>query len=176
MTANSTTNFNGLAMTSVSYPAIRISYRSNTGFDETRFRFDREVPLLDPSVTKDLVRRGASWSEVNDVVNETAGPTGFVTISRIDQGSLFRLSGEALSATLYLIGNPIIARRVAALDVAATLYAPFRVVVYENAAGVYVAYDEPSSVFRSLGSSGIDGIALELSQRIKSSVETSCMY
>ena len=174
MTTDKMKNSNEIAMTSVSYTATRLTYKSSGSFDDTRSRFDLEVPALDPSITKDLVRRGAQWSEVDDVVSETVGPTGFVALSRIDQGSLFSLNGQPVHATLYLVGNPIIARQVAAFDPAATLYAPFRAVVYQNSAGVFVAYDEPSSVFQSLSSTGIDDIAHDLDVRIKTSAERSC--
>ena len=174
MATNEERGSSELAMTSVSYAATRLTYQSPGGFDETRRCFDPEVPFVDSLITKDLVHRGASWSEVDNVVSESVGPTGFVALSRIDQGSLFSLNGQSVYATLYLVGNPIIARRVAAFDPAATLYAPFRVVVYENSAGVHVGYDEPSSVFQSLGSSGINDIALDLDKKIKTSVEESC--
>jgi hypothetical protein len=50
---------------------------------------------------------------------------------------------------------------------------PFRVAVYGDATGVHVAYDKPSSVFASLGSSGIDVIAAELDDKIRTVVEAS---
>ena len=51
------------------------------------------------------------------------------------------LEGEPLEATLYLVGNQILAHQVIGRDRAAALYAPFRVAVYGDATGVHVAYD-----------------------------------
>ena len=72
--------------------------------------------------------------------------------ARLDQGALLRLSGDPVQATLYLVGNPVIARKILAVEPAAGLYAPFRVAVYRDAVGAHVAYDQPSSVFASFAS------------------------
>ena len=81
---------------------------------------------------------------------------------------------EPLDGTLYLVGNPIIARRITAFEPAAVLYAPFRVAVYRDANGAHIAYDQPSSVLRSLGSPDVDAIAVELDQMIRTVVEEAC--
>src|SRR5206468_1571489 len=125
-------------MTTTTYHAVRVTYDSARDFDETRARFDELVPLLDPAVTIDLVVRGASWADVERAVDTRTGPLGLVAIARIDQGALLTLSGHPLDATLYLVGNPLIARRLIELDSAAALYAPFRVVVFRDDAGVHI--------------------------------------
>ena len=107
-------------------------------------------------------------------VDARVGPTGLVALARLDQGALLSLQGELLEATLYLVGNPIVARKVTHHEPAGALYAPFRVAIYRDATGVHIAYDQPSSVFASLGSSGIDSIASELDDKIGSVAEASC--
>ena len=107
-------------------------------------------------------------------MDRTVGPTGFVALARVDQGALLRLSGDPVQATLYLVGNPVIARKILAVEPAAGLYAPFRVAVYRDAVGAHVAYDQPSSVFASFSSHAIDAIARELDEKIRTSAETSC--
>jgi hypothetical protein len=59
-------------------------------------------------------------------------------------------------------------------DPAAALYAPFRVVIFRDATGAHIAYDKPSSVLASLGSSAIDVVAAELDDKIRTVVESSC--
>jgi len=56
--------------------AVRLIYRSTAGFEETRARFDERVPLLEPSVSIELVVGGATWTEVEAAVNRTVGPNG----------------------------------------------------------------------------------------------------
>jgi len=158
-------------MSPTTYHAVRVTYDSARDFDETRARFDELVPLLDPAVTIDLVVRGASWADVERAVDTRTGPLGLVAIARIDQGALLTLSGHPLDATLYLVGNPLIARRLIELDSAAALYAPFRVVVFRDDAGVHIAYDKPSTVLASLGSTSIDQIARDLDDKIAAAAE-----
>jgi uncharacterized protein (DUF302 family) len=161
-------------MTETTYRAVRLTYDSNLDFNETRARFDERVPAFESATSIELVVGGASWSEVQAAVDARVGPTGLVTLSRLDQGALLSLEGEPLEATLYLVGNPIIAREVTRHEPAAALYAPFRVAVYRDTTGVHIAYDKPSSIFASLGSSGIDAIAVELDDKIRTVVESSC--
>jgi uncharacterized protein (DUF302 family) len=154
-------------------PALRVAYDSSLDFDRTRARFDELVPEFGAALSAQLVIDGASWPEVQAAVDARVGPTGLVALARLDQGALFSLSGEPLQATLYLVGNPVLARQVIAFEAAAALYAPFRVAIYRDATGVHVTYDKPSSVFASLGSPGVDAIAVELDEKITIVVEES---
>jgi uncharacterized protein (DUF302 family) len=155
------------------YTAVRVTYDSTMDVAQTRSRFDERVPAFDPAVSAQLVIDGASWPQVTAAVDNRAGSTGLVALARLDQGRLLSLSGEPLEATLYLIGNPVIARDVLGFEAAATLYVPFRVAIYRDATGVHVSYDEPSSVLASLGSPGVDAIAVELDEKIRTVVEES---
>jgi uncharacterized protein (DUF302 family) len=155
------------------YNAVRVTYDSPLDFEQTRARFDQRVPAFDPAVSAQLVIDHASWPEVQAAVDARVGPTGLVALARLDQGALMSLSGEPLEATLYLVGNPVLARQVIGFETAAALYAPFRVAIYRDAAGAHITYDKPTSVFASLGSSGVDAIAVELDEKIKAVVEAS---
>ena len=155
------------------YAATRLTYHSAADFNETRARLDELVPLLESGVTVELVLSGA-WTDVEAAVDRTAGPTGLVALARLDTGALLSLSGRPLDATLYLVGNPVVARKATVIDPAAALYAPFRVAIYQDASGVHLAYDKPSSVFKSLGSPAVDRIAIELDEKIRIAVESAC--
>ncbi len=156
------------------YTATRITYASAHGFAETRARLEERVPLFDQTVALELVLSGATWAAVEAAVNDRVGPDGLVALARLDQGALVSLSGRPLEATLYLVGNPLVARDVTHLAPAAALYAPFRVAVFSDAAGVHLAYDRPSSVFASLGSEGINKIAVELDDKIEKVAQAVC--
>jgi uncharacterized protein (DUF302 family) len=154
---------------------LRITYSSSHDFETTRARLDEQIPLLDPLVSLDLVRRDASWAEVESTVAMYLGPTGFVALARLDQGVLLSLNGEPLGATRYLVGNPILARRVLSADPAAALFAPFGVAVFaDHVGGAHVSYDHPSSLFASLGSKEIDEIGRELDDKICQAVVSAC--
>ena len=97
-------------MTTVSYQATRLIHDSAVDFEETR-RFDEQVPLLDPLLILRLVLDQATWRDIEVLVDRTVGPTGFVALAQLDQGALFSLGGDPVQATLYLVGNPVIARK-----------------------------------------------------------------
>src|SRR5437867_2502497 len=104
-----------MTTTSTNYPAVRVTYESRLDFDQTRARFDERVPEFAAALSAQLVLGGASWPDVQAAVNERVGPTGLVALARLDQGALFSLSGESVQATLYLVGNPVLARQVIGL-------------------------------------------------------------
>ncbi len=174
-------NANPLARTAVpthnvtEQRTLRITYQSSHDFETTRARLDEQIPLLDPLVSLDLVLRDASWAEVESAVAAYLGPTGFVALARLDQGALLSLNGEPLGATRYLVGNPLLARRVLSADPAAALHAPFGLAVFAaQVSGAHVSYDQPSSLYASLGSKEIDEIGRELDDKIGQAVASAC--
>ena len=160
--------------TITTYAAARITIESDHDFGTTRARFDERVPLFDQTIALELVARGASWSQVETDIGPLIGPTGFVALSRLDQGALMSLHGEPVDTTQYLVGNPLIARRIIGLNRTAALHAPFPLAIYGDDQGVHVAYTQPSSSFGSLGSADIDLIAKELDAMILGTVEQVC--
>ena len=70
------------------------TFDSRSNFESTRARFDEQVPLLDSSITAHLVISQAAWSEVEAAITRTLGPSGFLAVSRLDEGSLMTLRGH----------------------------------------------------------------------------------
>jgi uncharacterized protein (DUF302 family) len=76
---------------------------------------------------------------------------------------LLRVTGHARKAVQYDIGNPLTATRMTQHELPASLYAPLRVVLYENEAGHAVfEYDRPSSLFGQFGDERVTVVAREL--------------
>src|SRR5438876_1111548 len=86
------------------------------------------------------VHRSPTWSEVEIDIGQLIGPTGVVALSRLDQGALMTLHGEPVDTTQYLVGNPLIARRIIGLNRTAALHAPFPLAIYPDDQRVHVAY------------------------------------
>src|SRR5450755_738277 len=77
-----------------------------------------------------------------------AGPSGFMHFGTSDHGALLRLAGQKRKAIQYVVGNPVFALQMTQHDIRASLYAPLRVLIYENEEGkTCVEYDKPSSLF-----------------------------
>jgi hypothetical protein len=84
------------------------------------------------------------------------------------------LSVEPLEATLYFVGNPLIAREITSHKPGGALYAPFRAAAFGDLTGVHVACDQPSTVFASISSAAIDAIANELDLKIAAAALYAC--
>ncbi len=151
-----------------------VTFDSRSDFESTRARFDEQVPLLDPSVTRNLVISQAAWSEVESTITPTLGPSGFLAVSRVDQGALMSLRGTALHATQYLVGNPLIATEVIGSVRKGCLFAPFQAAIYWDHSGVHVSYMLPSSLFTSLGDPGVAAIGERLDAKMEDTVAEVC--
>ena len=112
--------------------------------------FEGELGYLDPTVTESLIKRNAAWAEVERAIEQMAGPRGLMILYRIDQGEITTLSGTRKRCSLYLVGNPLIANKILAIDLRASFYVPFRVALYEDADGAVISYDRPSSFLATL--------------------------
>ena len=85
------------------------------------------------------------WNTKQLLEKLEAGPELAIFHTR-DHGSLLRITGQARQAVQYDIGNPLTASMMTRHQLAAGLYAPLRVVLYEDQDGGSVfEYDRPSS-------------------------------
>ena len=151
-----------------------VTFESRSDFESTRTRFDERIPLLDPIVTVTLVSSQAAWSEVEAAITPTLGSSGFLAVSRLDQGALMSLRGTALQATQYLVGNPLIATEVIGSVRKGSLFAPFQAAIYSDQSGVHVSYMLPSSLFASLDDRGVAAIGERLDSKMEDTVAEVC--
>ena len=97
-----------------------------------------------------------------------AGPSGFMLFGTNDHGALLRLAGQKRKAVQYVVGNPLFALQMTRHDIRASLYAPLRVLLYENEAGkTCVEYDRPTSLFGQFGNAEIDAVAAMLDRKLE---------
>jgi len=75
----------------------------------------------------------------------------------------WRLPRQLCRAVQYDIGNPLTATRMTRHQLPASLYAPLRVVLYENEDGHAIfEYDRPSSLFGQFGDERVTAVGREL--------------
>ena len=84
----------------------------------------------------------------------------FIFLKR-DHGALLQVTGRPRNALQYEIGNPHTASKMTRHRLAAGLYAPLRVLLYEDeTGGSILEYDRPSSLFGQYGDERDGGWAL----------------
>jgi uncharacterized protein (DUF302 family) len=131
-------------------------------FERARQAFESIVPQFDAGIIV-LLRNG----EVERVSQELErGPELAIFQSR-DHGSLLQIAGLARKVLQYDVGNPLTASKMTRHQLAAAMYAPFRIVLYENEQGHAVfEYDKPSTLFGQFGDERVTMVALELDAAI----------
>lgn len=131
-------------------------------FAEVEAALDRALPLFDPAISTAL----ADGDEPR--AKELArGAKLFIFLKR-DHGALLQITGKRRNAIQYEIGNAITATRMTRHRLPAALYAPLRVVLYENpAGGASFEYDKPSSLFGQFGDAEVTAVSRELDAELE---------
>ena len=128
---------------------IRIS--SRRPFAEVRRKLEGTVPKLDTGIAE--VLRSGDQKHAKDY--EDNGPRLSIFEER-DHGSLLQIAGVSRNAVQYEIGNPLTSSKMTRHRLAAALYAPLRVVLFEDEQGRGILeYDRPSSFFNQYGDEGV---------------------
>src|ERR1700745_3919946 len=107
-----------------------IRIESTKSFGEVKAALESSVPQLDIGIFG-LLQRG----ETDRARNELERGLVLSIFSSRDHGGLLQITGQPRKAVQYDIGNPLTATRMTQHQLPASLYAPLRVVLYENAAG-----------------------------------------
>jgi len=124
---------------------VRIS--SGRSFAEVRRKLEGTVPKLDASIADAL--RSGDQKRAKDY--EENGPKLSIFVER-DHGALLQIAGGRRNAMQYDIGNPLTASKMTRDQLPAGLYAPLRVILFEDEQGRGIfEYDKPSSFFGQYG-------------------------
>jgi uncharacterized protein (DUF302 family) len=136
-------------------------------FDQATKAFEQQLGEFNPEVYKSLTS-GEDAAKVRAKLEAMVGPSGFMLFKTSDHGALLRLAGQQKKAIQYLVGNPLFAIQMTQHDIRASLYAPLRVVLYENEQGkTCVEYDKPSSLFGQFGNPKVTDVATMLDRKLE---------
>jgi uncharacterized protein (DUF302 family) len=101
-------------------------------------------------------------------LKSAVGPGGMMIMATVDQGNMLSMTGLKLKATLFLVGNPTVGKKVFEQNHGAGLYMPLRVYIYEDKDGrTYVSYDKPSSLLAQFDNQEINQTAAMLDQKLE---------
>jgi uncharacterized protein (DUF302 family) len=132
-----------------------VRIESAKSFADVRAALERTVPRLDPSLMTALGEGNVERADRE----KKEGPELSIFLVR-DHGALLQIAGKARSALQYDIGNPVTASLMTRYRLAAALYAPIRVVLYENDTGHGVfEYDQPSTTFGQFDDERVTAVA-----------------
>ena len=135
------------SLTSRTIAVEHIRILSGRQFAEVRRKLEDTVPKLDASIAEALSR--GDQKRAKDY--EENGPKLSIFGER-DHGALLQIVGRRRNALQYEIGNPLTASKMTRHQLPAALYAPLRVVLFEDEQGRGIfEYDKPSSFFGQYG-------------------------
>jgi uncharacterized protein (DUF302 family) len=154
------------AVTSRTIAVEHIRIASSRPFAEVRQRLESAVPQLDPSIFETLARGDQARAQAY----HDNGPKLSIFLSR-DHGARLEIAGAKKNAVQYEIGNPLTATKMTRYQLAAALYAPLRVVLFEDEQGHGIfEYDKPSSLFGQFGDERVTDVGRYLDATLEAAL------
>ena len=142
-------------------------------FEQFTATFEQQLGRFEPDVYKEL-EEGGDPAAVKARIETMVGPSGFMLFRKGNHGALLRIVGRPRKAMQYLLGNPLFAIEMTRHAIGAGLYAPLRVLIYEDEEGkTCVEYDRPSSLFGQFGDERVDQMAAMLDRKLDDLVATA---
>ncbi|OSJ18127.1 hypothetical protein BST63_06670 [Bradyrhizobium canariense] len=151
------------SLSTISVEHIRID--SIKSYAETRAALER-LPHFDDR-TRTLMQYG-DIAKVRSALGEIQGDAGLVVFSVATHGDWLQIISGKRNVVQYVIGNVLVSTQMTQHELAAALYAPLRIVVYENESGAAtIEYDRPSTLFGQFGNERVTAVARDLDEKIQ---------
>lgn len=113
-----------------------------------------------------------SYDQTISGLKSAVGQGGMMVMATVDQGNMLSMTGLNLKATLFLVGNPTVGKKLFEQNHGVGLYVPLRVFVYEDKDGkTYVSYDKPSELLGQFDNNEIKQTAGMLDQKLQGLVQ-----
>ena len=155
-------------MMTSTFTTTHIREQTEKKFGEVTKDFERQLGKFDPAVFQALRPDAERADDARARIEAMAGSSGFMLFGTMDHGALLSIFGVKKKAIQYIVGNPLIAIQMTQHNLAAGLYAPLRVLVYEDDRGrTCLEYDEPSSLFGQFNDDRITTVASLLDRKLE---------
>ena len=141
---------------------VKLRYKALTTYLQPNL--SQQIKFLDVEYAKDVL---SDPGKVQSYLKSLEGNTGLILFNIQNHGALLNIYGKPRKAKQYVIGNPLIAIQMTIHDIRASLYAPLRMIVYEdeNKKG-FVEYDLLSSLFGQFGNNKVLQVAMGLDAKL----------
>jgi uncharacterized protein (DUF302 family) len=134
-------------------------------FDAVRAALDA-LPKFDERI-RVLLREGKT-DEVRAELERIQGDVGLTVFSVATHGDWLEILSGRQNALQYVIGNILVSTQMTVHKLAAGLYAPLRIMLYESTeGGAALEYDLPSSLFGQYGDERVTAVARDLDLKIQ---------
>jgi uncharacterized protein (DUF302 family) len=147
----------------------RFSVTSSKKFEEVVTKLAAGVGHPDVRGMFAKIGVAKNYAEVEQAIQPGLGPTGLMEFMRFDHGEVVRkdLGEKAPKVFRFLIGNPLIMKKMVEHVPDAGSYAPTTVLVDERADGVHLSYDIMTSFLAPYGNAEALKTAKELDAKME---------
>ncbi len=146
-----------------------VSMKVNADFESFTQNLERALGRFDFSLYEDLE---TSPEIVRERLEKAAGEEGLMLFTIRDHGKLLNIFGTPKKAKQYVLGNPLVAITMTCHDIRAGLYAPLRMLVYEDDDhSTQVEFDMPSSLFGQFNDPEVTAVARSLDNKLLSLIK-----
>ena len=161
-------------METTTYEVTRVTLTAAGPFEQVTAAVEALAGRADLGAVERLLAAAGSAEAAREAIAALAGTSGLMIFAQFDHGRLLALTGQARKARLYIIGNPLVAVRMTAHDPAVALYAPWRLLVYEDGAGTTrLTYERPPSVLGQFHDERILEVARALDRKLETLARTA---
>jgi uncharacterized protein (DUF302 family) len=147
----------------------RLSLVSTKPFAEVVAALEAAIGHPDMREFGSRVGAAKSWQELEEVVHDLIGPSGFMEFTRFNLGQILEKAQGATAPRIlrFVIGNPLIMKQMAEHVPDAASYAPVTILIDNRADGVHLSYDKMASYLAPYGNVAALEIARNLDLRIE---------
>lgn len=156
-------------MKTSTFGVTHVEFVSRQPFADVVARFERQLGRFDHDTYQTLISQGADPTAMRLALQQMEGSSGMMLFGRLDHGGLLSIIGVRKKAVQLVVGNPLIALEMTGHESGAGLYAPLRVLIFEDAQGqTRLEYDQPSSLFGRLNNDRISAVGQMLDAKMES--------
>jgi uncharacterized protein (DUF302 family) len=146
----------------------RLSVVSSKPFDGVVAKLEAAVGHPDMRALWTEIDSASTYPELEKVIQKVLGPTGLMEFQRFDMGGFMRKEKPSAPKSFrFLIGNPLIMKKMAVHVPDAASYAPVTILIDERPDGVHLSYDRMASFLASYGNSEALKVAQDLDSKIE---------
>jgi len=146
----------------------RLSVVSSKPFDDVVAGLEAAVGHPDMGALWIEINSATTYRELEKVIQKVLGPTGLMEFQRFDMGGFMRKEKPSAPRSFrFLIGNPLIMKKMAVHVPDAASYAPVTILIDERPDGVHLSYDRMASFLASYGNSEALKVAQDLDSKIE---------
>jgi uncharacterized protein (DUF302 family) len=147
----------------------RLSITSGNSFEVVVAKFETAVGHPNMIEFGRKMATTKNLAEMETVVRDVLGPSGFMEFARYDLGAVMRKDQhDAPKSVRYVIGNPLIMKELVKRVPDAGSYAPVTILIDDRPNGVQLSYDKMESLLSSYENAEALRVARELDAKVAS--------